>query len=116
MRPEDADNKRRMDALEKGKTILRKRYRNPKMQEKGLAQNVDDELGDPKPITKDRRDSAVKALQKMLRMRESGMHRFEIGGPKEDLERISKELTGASAMHKKQSGRVKSIAKKMKDD
>ena len=116
MQNRDADKKRLMGALEQGKTILSKRYRNPQMQEKGLAQNVADELGDSKPVTSDQRASALKALQMFMGRREKGMHQFEHGGPKEDLEEISQQLTGASAMHKKQSGRVKSIAKKMKDD
>ena len=43
-----------------------------------------------------------------------GMSYSETGGPKEDLNEISSQLTKASNMHARQSERVGKIAKKMK--
>jgi len=122
----DSDTKRRMEALSKAKGIVTKRYRNPSMQNNSLSGNVESELGSPSAPTSGDRERAKDALKTFLnrkgldglpRLSEKGgpgMKYKETGGPKEDLDEISGQLTKASKLHARQSKRVGKIANKMK--
>ena len=134
----DRDDERRMKALEIGKGIVKKRYRNPPMQNQSLAENVESEIGAPSTQTPADKERAAKALQTFLKRRglEQGLPRLsERGGPgmkysetgghcmnrkekgnpnKDDLKEISGQLSKASKLHARQSERVGKIAKKIK--
>ena len=122
----DSEAKRRMEALSKAKGIVTKRYRNPSMQNKSLAQNVESEIGAPSPPTAGDRERAKESLKLFLnrkgldglpRLSEKGrpgVKYGETGNPKKDLKEISGQLTKASNMHARQSDRVGKIAKKLK--
>ena len=117
----DSEAKRRMEALSKAKGVLKKRYRNPPMQNKSLAQNVESEIGPPSPPTAGDRERATESLKLFLNRkgldglpRLSEKSRPAVGNPKEDLKEISGQLTKASKMHARQSDRVGKIAKKLK--
>ena len=122
----DEDQKRRMAALAEGKRIVTKRYRNPVYGNRSLKENVEEEMGNPMPVTVDRKKAARMAMDKFIDKRRNNLPRlsdvgnpgkeYEMGNPKEDLSEISGQLKKASRLHANQSDRVGKIAKKMKGE
>ena len=77
------------------------------------------ERGNPEPVNRVTRAKHNAAMQDFLEDRGLAnlprlSDRSETGGPKEDLNKISSQLTKASNTHARQSERVDKIAKKMK--
>ena len=77
------------------------------------------ETGSPEPVNRVTRAKHNAAMQDFLEDRGLAnlprlSERSETGGPKEDLNEISGQLTKASNLHARQSDRVGKIAKKMK--
>jgi len=97
--------------------------RNPKvgnMPTKERVRRYASEEGNPaEPVNRVTRAKHNAAMQDFLEDRGLAnlprlSERSETGGPKEDLNEISSQLTKASNMHASQSERVGNIAKKMK--
>jgi hypothetical protein len=99
--------------------------RNPKVGNMSPKQRVGkfirrpSETGSPEPVNRVTRAKHNAAMQDFLEDRGLAnlprlSERSETGGPKEDLNEISSQLTKASNMHASQSERVGNIAKKMK--
>ncbi len=126
MKRTDDGNERREAALKQGRSIIKKRYRNPSFANKPLKENVETESGNPSvspTSTVDRRRVAKKAMDQFLnrgvdisKLPRASARSNEIGNPKEDLGEISAQLTKASKLHGNQSKRVSKIAEGMKSE